>query len=99
MTITGFRIVALIAGLLAPLQAQVSVAQQTASDLYFVDAHSQVGDGLNVAKIIPLMDQAGVRHTILAARNNRTPQEILSFAAQNPDRITPAVRAKGRALD
>ena len=57
-------------------------------DLYFVDAHSQMAKGLDPNKIIPLMDKAGVWHTILSARNDRSPSDVADFAAKHPDRIT-----------
>lgn len=65
-------------------------------DLYFVDAHSQMARGLDEQTIIPLMDQAGVWHTILSARNDRSPQEVAYFATKHPYRITAAVRSKGK---
>ncbi len=68
-------------------------------DLYFVDAHSQMARGLDESKIIPLMDKAGVWHTILSARNDRSPSDVAKFARKHPDRITAAVRTKGRAFN
>lgn len=70
-----------------------------AGDLPFIDAHSQMAKGLDPAKIIPLMDQAGVRITLLSARNDRQPADVLALAAQYPDRIIPMVRTKGKAFN
>jgi len=71
----------------------------TMPELYFVDAHSQMPRGLDTDKIIPLMDKAGVWRTILSARNDRPPQDVADFAAAHPDRITAAVRSKGKAFN
>ena len=83
---------------LALLMTKASLADDM-PDLYFVDAHSQMAKGLSSDKIIPLMDKAGVRHTILSARNDRSPQDVADFAARHPDRITAAVRSKGRGFN
>jgi len=69
------------------------------SELYFIDAHSQMPKGLAAGKIIPLMDKAGVRRTILSARNDRSPQDVADFAAGHPERITAAVRSKGKKFN
>jgi predicted TIM-barrel fold metal-dependent hydrolase len=91
-----------------PSQASVSVQAPTPQSarvpadmpaLYLVDAHSQMARGLNPDVIVPLMDKAGVWHTILSARNDRNPSDVADFAAANPDRITAAVRTKGRAFN
>ncbi|HEY9163821.1 MAG TPA: amidohydrolase family protein [Magnetovibrio sp.] len=85
---------------IAVLFALVLIAQavhaEEQSDLYFVDAHSQMPGGFDQTKIIGLMDQAGVHRTILSARNDREPQDVAEFAALHPDRITAAVRTKGK---
>lgn len=72
---------------------------RTWPDLYFIDAHSQVPKGLNMQDIIPLMDQAGVRRVILSARNDRPPQDVADFAKAHPDRITAAIRSKGKTYN
>lgn len=68
-------------------------------DIPLIDAHSQMARGLDESKIIPLMDKAGVRVTLLSARNDRDPSEVLAFAAKHPDRIIPMVRTKGKAFN
>lgn len=68
-------------------------------ELYFVDAHSQMAKGLDSGKIIALMDKAGVRHTIISARNDRSSDDVADFAAKHPERITAAVRSKGKAFN
>lgn len=75
--------------------AQVAWAEG-AGELYFVDAHSQMPGGFDEGKIIGLMDEAGVHHTILSARNDREPQDVADFAALHPVSITAAVRSKGK---
>jgi predicted TIM-barrel fold metal-dependent hydrolase len=71
-----------------------------ASELYFIDAHSQVDQNLeNIEKIIQCMNAGGVYRTILAARAGRQPEEIASFAENYPNRIVPAVRTKSGAYN
>ena len=88
-----------ITAMLLGVGASTTVLADSLPDLYFVDAHSQMPKGLDPDKIIPLMDQAGVRHTILSARNDRPPQDVADFASQHPNHITAAVRSKGRAFN
>jgi hypothetical protein len=76
--------------------AAVGAAQQ---ELYFVDAHSQVDQTVDLNRVIGLMDQAGTRYTIPSAVGGRTSEEIVAFSRQHPDRIIPAVRMKRRAYD
>ena len=71
-----------------------------ASELYFVDAHSQVDENLeNLELIIQRMDDGGVYRTILSARSGRKPEEVASFAEAYSDRIVPAVRTKSGAYN
>lgn len=64
--------------------------------LYFIDAHSQVDQHVNAATVIRLMDQAGVKQTILAARGKARARTVYEYASTHPNRIVPAVRTKGR---
>lgn len=66
--------------------------------LYIIDAHSQADQKVGLDEIVPLMNKAGVRRTILAMRDDRTAEELLGLAADHPDRIIPAVRLKGFGL-
>jgi predicted TIM-barrel fold metal-dependent hydrolase len=68
-------------------------------DLYFIDAHSQADNEQVLQRAITLMDQAGVRRTILSARGYLTSGDIAGFAELHPDRITASVRTKGQAYD
>ena len=43
------------------------------------------------------MDQAGVRRTLLSARDNLTSEDIAKFAKQHQQRITASVRTKSCA--
>ncbi len=63
-----------------------------------IDAHSQVVPE-NIGRVIRLMDKAGVACTILSpgvtsTRGVVTPEELVSLASKNPERIIPAVRTK-----
>lgn len=70
----------------------------SASDLYFIDAHSQVDHNVeDLELIIERMNKADVYRTILAARSGRTPKEVAGFAEKYPVRIIPAVRTKSGA--
>lgn len=71
-----------------------------ASELYFIDAHSQVDrDVGDLGLIIRRMDRAGVYRTILAARSGRTPEEVADFAEAQAGRIVAAVRTKSGAYN
>lgn len=67
-----------------------------AAELYYIDAHSQIDQFVDLDVVIQRMDQAGIYRTILAARGKRRPREIADFADRYPKRIVPAVRTKGR---
>lgn len=70
----------------------------SASELYFIDAHSQVDHKIdNMQLILDRMDKTGVYTTILAARSRRRPTEVADFAEQHPKRIIAAVRTKSGA--
>lgn len=66
-----------------------------AADVPIIDAHSQVDHEVDLAKVIELMNRAGVVRTILSARGRVTPEEMASFATRHPECISPAVRTKG----
>lgn len=68
-----------------------------AHEIYFVDAHSQADSEKVLAKIISLMDRAGVKMTILSARRKLSSDDVADFADRHPQRIIAAVRTKGRA--
>jgi predicted TIM-barrel fold metal-dependent hydrolase len=71
-----------------------------ADELYFIDAHSQVDHKLvPLDKVIFLMNQGGVRHTILSARGKLKAKDLLVFSSNNRKKITPAVRTKGKPYE
>jgi predicted TIM-barrel fold metal-dependent hydrolase len=70
-----------------------------AAELYFVDAHSQVDSEEVLQRIILLMDQAGVRRTILSGRRHLASGDIATFAEQHAARITASIRTKGGAYE
>lgn len=75
----------------------MAVGYSHAADIPIIDAHSQVDHFVDLNKIIQLMDQGGVARTILAARDQVTPEQLLAFASSHAGRIVPAVRTKGGA--
>jgi hypothetical protein len=88
----GKRLVLCLALLLTGL------ASCPASELYFVDAHSQVDREVDdLGLILRDMDRNGVYRTILAARSDRTPDEVAAFAGDSGGRIVPAIRTKSGA--
>lgn len=92
--------VALGAAAVAISACQTARNPSVSPSLTLVDAHSQGRHTIEFNEILKLMDRAGVSHTLLALnghdrRRTRT-KKLLSFAGRYPDRITPAVRAKGR---
>lgn len=74
----------------------LSVSGVQASELYLIDAHSQIDHFVDRSAIIPLMDKAGIRHVILSTRGKVTPEQITGFAAKHPDRVTASVRTKSK---
>lgn len=79
---------------------QIGWLRANANELYFIDAHSQVDHNVvPLNKIISLIDSAGVRQTILSARGNLKGKTVLKLSKENPARVTPAVRTKGRPYD
>ena len=64
-----------------------------ASELYFVDAYSEVEEAISdLDVIIKNMDRENVYRTILAARGKRKSRDIITFSRSNRGRIIPAVR-------
>ncbi len=78
----------------------VQVTHAQGDELYFIDAHSQVDQSVTpLNTVISLMNNAGVRQTILSARGNLKGKTLLGLSKKNPGRITPAVRSKGTPYD
>ena len=76
-----------------------TVVRADTADLYFIDAHSQAGSEQVLQRIIPLMDQAGVRRTILSARGKLKSNDIADYAERYPGRIIASIRTKSRAYE
>lgn len=70
------------------------ISQLEAAELYFVDAHSQMDEAVNQQTIISLMDQNGVHRTILSARSDRNPGEVVAFSNAFQKRIIPSITTK-----
>lgn len=66
----------------------------TAKEIPIIDAHSQVDHKTDLAKVVELMDSAGVSKTILSGRAKIDQDEIVSLAKEHPTKIIPAVRTK-----
>lgn len=78
----------------------VYVINAHADELYFIDAHSQVDHKVvPLQKIISLMKQGGVSHTILSVRGKLRGKDLIKFSSKYRDKITPAVRTKGKPYD
>jgi hypothetical protein len=76
--------------------ALIQITHAEGDELYFVDAHSQVDHKVvPLKKVKSIMEQGGVSHTILSARGKLTGKNLLAFASQYPEHITPAERTKG----
>ena len=80
--------------------ALLQVTSAEGVELYFIDAHSQVDHKVvPLQKVISLMKQGGVHHTILSARGKLKGKALQVFASQHPEHITLAVRTKGKPYD
>jgi hypothetical protein len=75
------------------------LAAQDKSELYLIDAHSQADSHEVLGRIIGLMAQADVKHTILSGRRQLQSFDIADFAAQYPQQITASIRTKGGAYN
>jgi len=65
-------------------------------DLYFIDAHSQVDENIELNEVLRLMKNAGVSKMILAARGKRRSRDVAEFAEAHSQQIIAAVRSKSR---
>lgn len=84
----------LFAAALAALSPPVTAGDST--NLYFVDAHSQIDQKLDDINIVlRRMEENGVRTTILAARGGREDSDIVRLARKSDGRVVAAIRTKG----
>lgn len=88
-----FRISVISRSLAAMAVAILAGSTMAMADVPLIDAHSQLLPGMDVERIVPLMDEAGVSVTILSA-TQRKPELILDLAEAYPDRIIPAMSTK-----
>jgi predicted TIM-barrel fold metal-dependent hydrolase len=65
-----------------------------ARELYFIDAHSQIDRQTQPDTVTKLLEQSGVRETILSSTGNASQDKVLSLAQRNPTKIIAAVRTK-----
>ena len=70
------------------------IAPVNADDIPIIDAHSQIDHLAELARVVPLLDRAGVSRVILAARGRRHWRDIAGLAARHPGRVTASVRTK-----
>lgn len=68
----------------------------SSTDLYFVDAHSQVDEEIDQDELIRRMDEAGIRKTILSSRRRRRAFDVADWAESHPDKIIASIRVKGK---
>jgi predicted TIM-barrel fold metal-dependent hydrolase len=68
---------------------------ERSSDLYFIDAHSQISEDVVLETVIRRMDDNGVHRTILSANAKRDTASVAAFARRHPERVIAAVRTKG----
>jgi len=71
------------------------LACPTLDGLYFVDAHSQMDQGVDEARVLSLMDHGGVYRTLLSNHLQRPPESVWAFARHASGRIVPMLRTKG----
>ncbi len=65
-----------------------------ARELYFIDVHSQIDRQTHPDTVTALLEQGGVRETILSSTGNATQDAVLSLVRRNPAKIIAAVRTK-----
>jgi hypothetical protein len=69
-------------------------AGRAADPVPMIDAHSQADKELSLSRLLSLMDQGGVRRTVLSNRGGLQPKELVAMAAAHPDRITASMEVK-----
>jgi len=80
----------------APLLGVPAAPAQPYSD-YIIDAHSQLDAGIAPSRIVSLMDEVGVKTTLLslsAQARSLLPIEVVNAADQFPGRFIPAIDSK-----
>jgi hypothetical protein len=95
--VTLFRLILLPLVIISLYSSNVVCADT--ADFYFIDAHSQACSEEVLQRVIPLMDLAGVRYTILSGRHELKSTDIATYAEQHPSRIIASIRTKGDAYE
>jgi predicted TIM-barrel fold metal-dependent hydrolase len=83
--------------LLAALMGTVLLGPElgrAADSIPMIDAHSQADEELGAFRLLKLMDQGGVRRTILSNRGGLEASQLVAMAAAYPDRITASMEVK-----
>jgi predicted TIM-barrel fold metal-dependent hydrolase len=73
-----------------------SIPVSHSSELYFIDAHSQVDEGIEREELLKRMNDAGIQKTILSSRRRRKASDVASWAEKHPNKIVPSIRVKGK---
>ena len=83
---------------LPALELTVSKAART-DEIPMIDAHSQLPTPGLADDIIRILDAAGIRRVILSFRGSARMGHVFALASAHPDRITGAIKIKGRHWD
>ncbi len=78
------------------LSVSLFVPPTWADEIPIIDAHSQLPRPDVADDVISLMDKAGIGHVILSFRGSAKLRDVVALARAHPDRITPAMKIKGR---
>ena len=89
----------MVAGILVLCPPLASSAPVSAADIPMIDAHSQIDRGVDMDRVLSLMDQAPISHAILSSlRGNARAADIIAAAKRYPGRITPSIGLKGETF-
>lgn len=90
------RIIQTVLYLTTSLSLFFSIPVSHSSELYFIDAHSQVDEGIEREELLQRMQNAGIQKTILSSRRRRRAFDVADWAEKHPNQIIPSVRVKGK---
>ena len=65
-------------------------------NLYFVDAHSQIDENIEVEIVVGRMEENNVVTTLLASRGKRKWKDIQELSSEYPNKVRPLLRTKSR---
>jgi len=66
-------------------------------NLYFVDAHSQIDENIEVEIVVGRMEENNVVTTLLASRGKRKWKDIQELSSEYPNKVRPLLRTKSKA--